>query len=995
MGCMRSQFKYIDTDGNKQIDMKRVSQYKNTRAQLLSPTTGLNHRLEQSSYHRTQRKDNQRKPKPDLVNLASPMSSPRLITSPNDNRHRRAGAMLLRRLRSLCNKIAPDKQGKAERFYSIEEIQKEALQTFGRSGKSAMQLMVMLNDTAENSSHKLNRDNGYLINMCWNHLLVSGTTVGELKNANVQSEIFVALARITPDMSSYASTTINSILLLTRMSMDGNIDLKQLISESTAATSSTNNGNEEKNAINILRALEWISINAEVTERVVRCYCDDIIARQHLQKNQNQKQKQRKQNRSTNHQPKMYTFPMSVGARAVALRKMSGSAYYERLRRELPKHNSSTMSRKERQAIQVLDDQVPLLTWINNTVSNEHSSIVGQSGIIFLRFDDLENSLVKYQSNERLLLHLLLEIIDELECLGFLGTDTELKTKWGAALQTAVISVVKYSVEAIIENDTIVTKPVIMAAATRLWYLFQFQFQFQSKNDKSDKDPELKLVANTIRKWKLRNSLVASSLPFRFNKNDTPRTLLQATNTDETNMITSPLVTPRQKEKGGTEARIENQIKYKTSPIRSPTSIRNLEMSQHFSELQSLVENKGKIDPDVLDQILLHCSTVIVDDQSSDDNKLEVGTFLLDVLSLSRQCRKLMRQSKYWIDVEQVLNWCHCNDVLFLNNPTQSMESIRSAGLHRLDIVMEVTKDTKDMKEMKDTPKITKDVKDTKETNETTNTLNKTETKSRYAVSKRKQHLAPTSSGNLFLNIVHEWKTMRRFCKSFLQDDTIFEGGRSDNRLNDWQMQLSSAGQVVARASLDGPIGIVSVMDFHAGNLFILERSSTLLAMDNCSPSVLIAAGFVEVAARSLRKSKPSHPFFLTTLVKTTSLIIKAFEEKSTEVTERLFNCEREIIMLDCLKWADSNASVFLPVIKRPIDSWTLSMKPECIVKVGACIYESPTCESEKICGINPQEKVDVLQTTQNGWVHVIISRNEKSGWLKMCGYRTSCLERT
>ena len=113
MGCMRSQFKYIDTDGNKQIDMKRVSQYKNTRAQLLSPTTGLNHRLEQSSYHRTQRKDNQRKPKPDLVNLASPMSSPRLITSPNDNRHRRAGAMLLRRLRSLCNKIAADKQGKA------------------------------------------------------------------------------------------------------------------------------------------------------------------------------------------------------------------------------------------------------------------------------------------------------------------------------------------------------------------------------------------------------------------------------------------------------------------------------------------------------------------------------------------------------------------------------------------------------------------------------------------------------------------------------------------------------------------------------------------------------------------------------------------------------------------------------------------------------------------------------------------------------------------
>lgn len=76
-------------------------------------------------------------------------------------------------------------------------------------------------------------------------------------------------------------------------------------------------GSEEKNAINILRALEWISINAEVTERVVRCYCDDIIARQHLQKNQKQKQKQRKQNRSTNHQPKMYTFPMSVGSTTI------------------------------------------------------------------------------------------------------------------------------------------------------------------------------------------------------------------------------------------------------------------------------------------------------------------------------------------------------------------------------------------------------------------------------------------------------------------------------------------------------------------------------------------------------------------------------------------------------------------------------------------------------------------------------------------------------
>ena len=89
---------------------------------------------------------------------------------------------------------------------------------------------------------------------------------------------------------------------------------------------------------------------------------------------------------------------------------------------------------------------------------------------------------------------------------------------------------------------------------------------------------------------------------------------------------------------------------------------------------------------------LLHCSTVIVDDQSSDDNKLEVGTFLLDVLSLSRQCRKLMRQSKYWIDVEQVLNWCHCNDVLFLKKIFfPSGETITQRGLSRLVLSIKLT----------------------------------------------------------------------------------------------------------------------------------------------------------------------------------------------------------------------------------------------------------------------------------------------------------------
>ena len=44
-------------------------------------------------------------------------------------------------------------------------------------------------------------------------------------------------------------------------------------------------------------------------------------------------------------------------------------------------------------------------------------------------------------------------------------------------------------------------------------------------------------------------------------------------------------------------------------------------MSTQFAELQNLVDLQKNIDPNLLDRILVHASTVIEDVQSSDDNK--------------------------------------------------------------------------------------------------------------------------------------------------------------------------------------------------------------------------------------------------------------------------------------------------------------------------------------------------------------------------------------
>ena len=520
---------------------------------------------------------------------------------------------------------------------------------------------------------------------------------------------------------------------------------------------------------------------------------------------------------------------------------------------------------------------------------------------------------------------MLLEIIDELYFLGFQGTEKQLTTEWGLTLQLNIVLLIERAVDMVADKSSN-ARPAIMSVCTRLFSIFN------SNNKKHE------TVANQIRRWKFRNCLSANSLPVQLKRQLPPSQLVA-----KLKYSTSPL-------------RQEHEEEQQLSSIsRSPSSRFGLEMSTQFEKLQLAVEEKRTVDPNLLNRILLHASTVISDEQSSDDNKYEISTFLLDVLSVSRECRKLMRNSEYWSSVETVLDWLSCNDVLLIQNPSQSLQSMRSAGLYRFNIVLP----------------------------------ERNNTKSKYA------NHPETPSENMFQQIIHDWKLLDQVCQSTTNFVPVFSHGRSSVRLNNWQLALRRAGEVVARASQDGPIGLAEIIDFHSGNLFVLERACALLQIDCTSGEVLLASGFCEVAGRSLRKSKPAHPFFLTALVRTTSMLIKAFEWKQIETVERIVVSECDDMLCDLLAWADANASVFLPVLKKRYqDSWSCAMRSSGTLNIWACIYEDKTLESKAVCILSPGEKVDVIETFDECWIRVKTLSNMK-GWLQMCGLRGSCIVRS
>jgi hypothetical protein len=246
----------------------------------------------------------------------------------------------------------------------------------------------------------------------------------------------------------------------------------------------------------------------------------------------------------------------------------------------------------------------------------------------------------------------------------------------------------------------------------------------------------------------------------------------------------------------------------------------------------------------------------------------------------------------------------------------------------------------------------------------------------------------------MFFHIIKEWSMMDQVCNKY-SEDTFVDIGSPSCTLNGWHLALKNAGEVVARASLDGPIGLVDVMDFHSGNYYILERGCTMLAMESFSPKVLISCGFVEVAIRSLRKGKPAHPFYLSTLVKTISLIIKTFEGEQQNTIERFLNQEGDTILCDCLAWADFNAGAFLPVLKTVADSWTLAMRPSLTLLCSANLLSEPVMKDhfqkdDIVRSLSPNEHLNIIATF-NGWAH-IRTKDETEGWLKMVGLRRSCV---
>ena len=971
MGCMRSQFKYIDSDGNKHVDTKYS---RDKKAHLLSPTTGMMSRSS-GSIHRQQRKGSQLRPEPDFIGLQSPAVSPRQVSSPNSNRHRRAASLLLRRFRALCKNFENDdhhQTSHSDRFSNIEKEQREALHMFGRAGKTALHLMITMSE--ESFNNMPNRKNGFFVNMCWTHFLTVNFTTGELANANVHVEILLALAQFTPEDPCYPSITMNSLLLLTKMTMSNSVDFESIVKDSSG-----------ENAANVLRALEWCKVNCEITDRILRCYCEDVVQQQQTQQQQTQQKKKKKRQKEPPKQkylasqrqqgfstsPEIYRFPASVGKRAVALRKMSGSAYYERKRRDLPKFNKSSIgvTRKERHAIQIMENITPFMRWIPNETTDE----LGSDGIEFVSVDILNQHLEEYKDNERLVLHVLLEILDELEWLSWDTCKNQPTKIWEQRLSATIVAFIRHGVVTAAKNGgrgIITSHHAIMAVAASL----EAKFPFNDNDDNDDNDDDNDdnnddnnnndnddddQIMRSLQTWKLRNPLSADILVQKM------RGALHATissNVMNSSHSSSPL-SPK------------NQQQSNPSPIYSPLSEFGIKMSTQFAELQNLVDLQKNIDPNLLDRILVHASTVIEDVQSSDDNKFEVATFMLDVLSVSRECRKLMRLSEHWTAVEAILQWCHCNDILLLQAETQSLVSIRSAGLHRHGIMME--------KSLASSNGNSRPLSST--------TRHQSNIESKYAIV-----VEDTPESLFFQEVVKEWSMLDQVCRksfSFANGRSLDDGrGRKSTSLSDWRSELKRAGEVVARASLDGPIGLVDVLDFHSGNLYVLERCCTLLTMDGCSPQVLVASGFVEVAARSLRKSRPAHPFFLTALVKTTTLLNKAFEKQPDETTRRIFKSECDGVLRDCLSWADSNAGVFLPVLKNVVDTWTLSMRPTVTLLVSVkmlCSESVGTC-----CAVNPQKQVLVLQT-RDGWVKIrTIATPPQEGWLRMAGFRRACLKR-
>jgi len=212
---------------------------------------------------------------------------------------------------------------------------------------------------------------------------------------------------------------------------------------------------------------------------------------------------------------------------------------------------------------------------------------------------------------------------------------------------------------------------------------------------------------------------------------------------------------------------------------------------------------------------------------------------------------------------------------------------------------------------------------------------------------------------------------------------------------NSWVDALQRAGDAIARSSLNGPIGIVDTVSFHSGNPFILERGCTLLIADNCSASTLIASGAVEVFARSLRKVPTKHPFYLSTAIKVSQIIVHAFDGASNETASRLLASECDVALTDLLTWADCNADVFMPPLtkgkmKSGVDYFALNPNARVLLQVAVV----DDIGSETVIGVIPSGAIVSLLDMHGEWVQVSYDAGS-TGEEKKVSFRGWCIRQS
>ena len=1038
------------TDGSPLVDTRYARDW--TARRMNTPDGHAARKL--GAIHRRQRPENLQRPAPSLdeLGLGSPPQTPtgHNAASASESRHRRAAAMLQRALRKVALDTNPDNAGRKSEYWNSQlHFQRKAVSLFGNCSKTALQLVELLSINAGN------RDNAYLVNTVFGCLLSRHFSTAELINADTHREVFAALSKHGPECPVYPSLCCQGLLLLLKMcctsksrsvvntgsqyGADFSVDVGTMFTR----RESDSLGTRSKDAAAVARAIEFSVVNSEIFERLMRCHVEENIqSRQRLRANKkslktkNSKTKKKDTTTTTmDSEAKMQVRAirgmkeanLRPTPRAGALRKMCGSAYFERKRRNLPKKKNlcSELVRNERQAILVVDDASPLLSPIPTwpSPSHHHQEEEGreeeegaecfQHRAKAQRLRDVLQQ--RDPGNERLLLHLVLQCIDEISLMS--PNKTVLKRELLCdQFRIQLLCLLRVSVDAAAEPQFWRSRPALMAAC---WYLLclvenitgtelarlaappQKDDNNNDDDDDDDDDGEECSCRERLVRWKTRNPLTAGCL-FRQKEIDNKANALPRLSSPR---LSSPRAPPSPRSLSSPRMPLLQQFTPNppaSPPHRSPSPTTKLGLlslevfeglQQELVQISALARSPSsemQLSQDVLDRMLLHSLSIIEDQHSTADNKLEVARFLLDVLAAKQIYRRGMRTSEHWLAVESVLTWCRFNDVLLLTQNQsdglwETLDGMRSAGLRRLDLpVTMISKDS-----AKILPRYASGhsvytyaaqlgneciVHENEQGDEQENNDEKDNENENCTTAN-----TPEGEENLtFIKLVSKLGELDRACRLVvIASDPELSSARLFPLTNSWSDALQSSGDAIARASLNGPIGVIDVIDFHSGNPFILERGATLLVADGCSAPTLVAAGAVEVIARSLRKVPTKHPFYLSAAVKASGIIVRAFEGAGEDTTARLLSSESDIALTDLVAWVDTNAAVFMPPLGS-LNAWIYILRSRLAVSSRIAVVDA--VGSNTLVGVVPYGAIVSLIEMKGEWVHVECPRGDGGG---------------